>query len=313
MMQNRNAAIAPTGPVEIRASAGSVAVTSAALFDSGDDRSIHTLIERLYESTAVKAVSVDRRTHRVEIQYDPAAMDSRAALRTFSKSLGTADPACPDSLVRQYLDRVPGRIKRVERRISKDANHSAGSLASIESLFVDYDPEADGVQNRAARGSLHEPLSVAGSLPADITKPWFGEVVIGGIRRFLYLTAAGGCLVMSVVGFITPGIPTVPFVLATGYFLARSSPALHERFKRSRFFGQMVSDYEDRGGLRLSTKRNMILLTMGLMVVTGAVAGFNVPLLVVMGVMGSVGIYLVVRIPTVSGDEQPANLVAATA
>ena len=48
------------------------------------------------------------------------------------------------------------------------------------------------------------------------------------------LAAAGGCFVMSIVGVITPGIPTVPFVLATGYFLARSSPGLHQRFRNSR-------------------------------------------------------------------------------
>jgi uncharacterized membrane protein YbaN (DUF454 family) len=149
---------------------------------------------------------------------------------------------------------------------------------------------------------------VAGELPADVTRPWVGEFVIGGVRRIVNLTAAGGCLVMSVVGVVTPGIPTVPFVLATGYFLARSSPALHSRFRNSAFFGGMLRDYEDHGGMRRGTKRNAILLTAGLIAITGFASGFNLPVLIVMGVGGGFGIYMITRIPTIDPEREPGAL-----
>ena len=41
------------------------------------------------------------------------------------------------------------------------------------------------------------------------------------VYRLGNLAAAGGRFVMSGVGLVTPGIPTVPFVLATSYFLAK--------------------------------------------------------------------------------------------
>jgi hypothetical protein len=114
------------------------------------------------------------------------------------------------------------------------------------------------------------------------------------------LAAAGGCFAMSIVGLVVPGIPTVPFVLATSYFLARSSPALHERFRRSRMFGTMVRDWEQYGGLQLGTKLKLVAVTFVLIGVTIAIAGASLPILIVMGVVTAVSLYIVIRIPTIS-------------
>jgi hypothetical protein len=354
MMAERPGINAPVETqVEIRVSEGAVSVKSPALFGTGDDHLVHTLIERLFRMRALKAVSVDRRQLTIEIEYDRAEMDCRSALREFSESLSLNDPVrttIDTSLVRQYLDRVPGRVRRVERRVPDEvelqtvvvptgrvspdspARHLTSATRAetggafghsrqlpaeaplvVENLVVEYDPDSRAKPNGGPHASVLQNLSVAGSLPSDVTKPWVGEVVIGGVRRIVNLTAAGGCLVMSVIGVVTPGIPTVPFVLATGYFLARSSPRLHERFRHSRFFGQMVSDYEDRGGLRWSTKINTILFTVGLMVVTVVIAGASLPLLIVVGTMGTIGIYVLGRIPTVGGGLQPVEATPAVA
>jgi uncharacterized membrane protein YbaN (DUF454 family) len=333
----------PKERVELRTSPGVVQVTSRALFDDRDDADVHSMIERLFLSNAVQAVAIDRRRTKIEIRYDRQAMDMRAALRTFSEALNGTAPgekaaeSNVGTLLRPYLDRLPGRVKRVERRRRPQGAITAASLAGVgiaatamgrieslpgtstseivsalpsgrlpesqvvmEDLIVEFDPALEAA---AAEG---------GPLPADISQPWTREVVVGGVRRMVNLAAAGGCFVMSVVGFITPGIPTVPFVLATGYFLARSSPRLHQRFRRSRFFGQMVSDYEDHGGLRRSTKFKMILLTVGLIVVTIVIAGSTLPLLILVGVMGITGIYLLGKIPTVKGSPRPAQATLAT-
>ena len=45
-----------------------------------------------------------------------------------------------------------------------------------------------------------------------------------GPRRFRYLALAAGSFAMTVVGLIVPGIPTVPFLLATSYYLAARHP-----------------------------------------------------------------------------------------
>ena len=336
----------PTGKVEIRTSPGIVAVTDAALFHADHDTDIHSLIERVFRSNEVQAVTIDRERTTVAIGYDHTLLKTGAALRTFANALGDPGPdrgsaaAGVGTLLRPYLDRIPGRVRRVERRRRPPADLTAATLAEagiaapspgwsaavdaaaagaivarippglatestmvMEDLIVEFDPAAE-VARAAAEG---------GPLPADISRPWVGEVVIGGVRRMVNLAAAGGCFVMSIVGFVTPGIPTVPFVLATGYFLARSSPKLHQRFRRSRFFGQMVSDYEDHGGLRWSTKFKLILFTIGLMVVTIVIAGATLPLLIVVGAMGTLGIFVLGRIPTVKGNPRPmaANLATA--
>src|SRR5262245_33148017 len=121
MTTNHNS-IAPTpGDVKIRTSAGAIVVTTPALFDCSKDV-LHTLIERVFQSSAVQSVSVDRRQETVEIRFDRQALDSRSALRLFSESL-SAPPATTfqsASLLRPYLDRIPGRVKRIERRRESD-------------------------------------------------------------------------------------------------------------------------------------------------------------------------------------------------
>ena len=290
----------PSDAVKVSAADGLIQVHAPALFASNTDAHIHTLMERMFQASAVDAVAVDRERAIISIQYDDSLFDPQTALRTLSKRLLLSDRPQDESLMHQYLSRVPGRVKRVERRLPDETTprrgihvHPAESLLIVENLIVEYDPAPDS-QTTVSR----DVQAAGGTLPADVTRPWVGEVVIGGVRRIVNLTAAGGCLVMSIVGVITPGIPTVPFVLATGYFLARSSPKLHAKFRRAPLFGQMLTDYEDLGGLRWTTKLKAIGLTLGLIAITVFVAGAALPLLLIATVMGSVSIYMVLRMPT---------------
>ena len=255
MTENPQPIAQPVTDVKIRTSAGSIVVTTPALFDCSSDAALHTLIERVFQASAVGSVSVDRARATVEIRFDRQALDGRAALRMFSEALNATPsndrPAAhAGSLLRPYLDRLPGPVRRVERRRDFDGRPVAGpggrtsrardlfrsngstdrivtlvpAPASTESevvidvLVVEFDPLPAGSASRGTNSSG----SSAGSAGLR-------DVVIQEGRRLVNLAAAGGCFVMSIVGVITPGIPTVPFVLATGYFLARSSPALHEQ------------------------------------------------------------------------------------
>jgi uncharacterized membrane protein YbaN (DUF454 family) len=308
----------PAADVKIRTSAGKIGVTSSALFECNDDATLHTLMERLFQFSAVDVVSVDRDRASVEIGYDRRQLSTRAALQTFSGALipaplaGDLPAAPPVSLLRPCLAQLPGRVKRVERRREGNGKldwvtsapaingrivtllPSPATETPVDMLIVDFDSPTESAVNGAR---------------AESTRVALRHVVLQEGRRYVNLAAAGGCFVMSIVGVVTPGIPTVPFVLATGYFLARSSPTLHERFKRSAFFGQMVRDYEERGGLRWITKLKMILLTVGLIVITVIVAGGSLPLLIVTGAMGGLGIYMLNRIPTIQG---PASAIETT-
>jgi uncharacterized membrane protein YbaN (DUF454 family) len=333
---------APAGDrVGIHSSPGKVEVTSPALFGAPGDAPIHALIERLFQSSAVQAVALDPERTAVEIRFDQSVMNVARALQTFSSVLGEPAPSGESrpthagTLLRPYLERIPGKIRLVERRRRPEGELTTAALAEMEEAAG---AEGSKASTRAAVGLRHAvpaestvvvedlivefdpvPGRIAGEaaevtpLQSHVTQPWAGEVIIGGVRRMANLAAAGGCFVMSIVGFVTPGIPTVPFVLATGYFLARSSPRLNERFRRSRFFGTMVSDYQDHGGLRWSTKFKMILFTVGLMVVTVVIAGATLPLLIFVGIMGITGIYLLGRIPTVKGGPHPAEANLASA
>jgi uncharacterized membrane protein YbaN (DUF454 family) len=319
--------------VKIRTAAGSIVVTTPALFDCSSDAALHMLIERVFQASAVESVSVDRARATVEIRFDRQALDGRAALRMFSEAL-SATPSTDryvthsGSLLRPYLDRLPGPVRRVERRRDFDgrpvaasaggtsrsrdllrSNGSAGRIVTllpapasnesevvVDVLVVEFDP-SPAVSAPGSTNSSASPAETAG----------LRDVVMQEGRRLVNLAAAGGCFVMSIVGVITPGIPTVPFVLATGYFLARSSPALHERFRRSRFFGQMVRDYEEHGGLRWFTKLKMILLTAGLIVITVIVTGGSLPFLIVAVGMGGLGVYMLNRIPTIKATSEAAT------
>jgi hypothetical protein len=54
--------------------------------------------------------------------------------------------------------------------------------------------------------------------------------------------------------------------------------------------------------LRWVTKLKIILLTMGLILITVIVTGGSLPLIIVAGAMGGLGIYMVNRIPTITAS-----------
>jgi uncharacterized membrane protein YbaN (DUF454 family) len=288
--------------------AGRIRIFCPALFATPDDATLHILMERLFHVSAVQVVTVHRQQTAIEIQFDRTAFDAQTALRTLSERLLVSDGPREESLMHQYFSRIPGKVNRVERHLPVETIprgdsplHPAESLLIVENLIVEYDPvqpaqEAGPLADVGAADSSVHP-QVPGTLPHDVTRPWVGEVAVGGVRRIVNLTAAGGCLVMSIVGVITPGIPTVPFVLATGYFLSRSSPRLHEKFRRAPLFGPMLTDYEDLGGLRWSSKLKAITFTVGVMLITVILSAGSLPVTLLVACMGGLGLYMIARLP----------------
>ena len=83
-------------------------------------------------------------------------------------------------------------------------------LDAVEGALRDCKAAGSTRSQRAIAPGPHGPAAPSRSRPAP--------------RRLMYLALAGGSFAMTLVGLVVPGIPTVPFLLTTSYYLARSSP-----------------------------------------------------------------------------------------
>ena len=336
--------VAASSGVRISSTAGRIRIVSAGIFSGGDDRFVRTLVRSLFRQDAVRLVRVDRTRTCVDIHYDDSVLDPHTALTFFSTTLRSAASDNPPSPVDDFLQRVPGNLCRVERRRPAATPRTAASIATErvlsslqrfarngakprdwagfvragksktiltdEKFVIEYReaPQLLDGNHRGVDGNgipimrlweANEPESI------DVRRrKWIGTFALVDVYRLGNLAAAGGCFVLAVIGFVTPGIPTVPFVLATSYFLARSSPALNERLKQSELFGQMIRDWQQHRALRASTKIKTVVLTLVIMGVTVAIADVPPALLLGLLAMGGLGTYMVLRIPTLPNESR---------
>ena len=121
--------------------------------------------------------------------------------------------------------------------------------------------------------------------------------MVTGPKRLLYLVLAGGSFVMTLVGLVIPGIPTVPFLLATSYFLARSSRWLDRMLRESVFLGPIVTEWEQHGALGVQSKAKLIGLTCAIVTVTIILSPLLPVLIVGLLLISSLSIYGVYRLP----------------
>jgi uncharacterized membrane protein YbaN (DUF454 family) len=118
--------------------------------------------------------------------------------------------------------------------------------------------------------------------------------------RLKYGALAGGAFSLTLVGLLIPGIPTVPFLLATSYYLARSSPRLNDRLRRTTFFGPILQDWEGQAGLGHASKGKLIALTGTIVVATLALAPLTPLALVVILGLSSLSVLGIARMPGVA-------------
>jgi uncharacterized membrane protein YbaN (DUF454 family) len=123
------------------------------------------------------------------------------------------------------------------------------------------------------------------------------DVVAASWKRLMYLGMAGGSFAMTLVALIVPGIPTVPFLLATSYCLARSSPGLNERLRHTLFFGPILREEEDRGGLGRSSKAKLIVLALVIVGVSVALNPLTPVALILIVLISSLSIYGIASMP----------------
>jgi uncharacterized membrane protein YbaN (DUF454 family) len=129
--------------------------------------------------------------------------------------------------------------------------------------------------------------------------------VASGPKRLLYMAMAGGAFSLTLVGLVVPGIPTVPFLLATSYYLARSSPALNDRLRRTSFFGPILREWEEQHALSRESKGKLTGLTLAVVGITLVLAPFSVLTLVIILFISSLSIYGIARMPELPDEPRP--------
>lgn len=136
--------------------------------------------------------------------------------------------------------------------------------------------------------------------------------VATGLRRLRYLTLAGGALVLTMVGLVVPGIPTVPFLLATGYFLARSSPRLNAALRSAPILGSILVEWEEHHGVSHTSKLKMMEMTAVIVLITVAVSVGSPITLVVVLVLAIISMIGIVQMPGLPGDRSSTSIPSRT-
>lgn len=61
------------------------------------------------------------------------------------------------------------------------------------------------------------------------------------MMRYLYIILGTFSLGLGLLGIVTPGLPTTPFVLLTAFLYAKGSPRLHEKLKNNKITGYYLN------------------------------------------------------------------------
>jgi uncharacterized membrane protein YbaN (DUF454 family) len=131
-----------------------------------------------------------------------------------------------------------------------------------------------------------------------------GAPVVSGPSRVVNLVLAGGSFGMTLVAFVVPGIPTVPFLLATGYYLARSSPRLDTQLRKTPVFGKILREWEQHQALSCSSKDALTGLTLVIVAITAVVAAFDPLTMVVVVLMSAISLYGIARMPEIGAESR---------
>jgi uncharacterized membrane protein YbaN (DUF454 family) len=132
----------------------------------------------------------------------------------------------------------------------------------------------------------------------------------GGVlwmKRPVYFALAAGSFAMMVLALIVPGMPTVPFLLATSYYLARSSPRLDNALRQTAFVGPILQEWEQFGALSELSKRKLVGLSVVVAIVSLAMMDPTPVALVIIVGMVSLSISGVNRMPSLP-EEQRVSL-----
>lgn len=148
---------------------------------------------------------------------------------------------------------------------------------------------------RRAAAAFVEALAAARAAEADGVSP----PIVHGVRRLLFLAAGGGCLVMTVVGAVLPGVPTVPFLLASSYYFARSSRRIHAGLIATPVFGGIVREWEVHHAISRASKLKIAGLTLAVVLTTVTLSRATPVVMAIVCVVVSTTMYGIFKMPEI--------------
>ena len=72
--------------------------------------------------------------------------------------------------------------------------------------------------------------------------------------KFIWLTLGFIMLGLAILGVALPLLPTVPFLLLSAFFFAKSSERLHNWLLNHKIFGTLIDDWNNRGVINKKAK-----------------------------------------------------------
>lgn len=242
--------------------------------------------------------------------------------RTESWSSLTAFRSDGHSSVWETLEVNPGRIRIRHQGLPGDRARVAklaGSLDAQEgvvlarrsffgrSLFIDMEPGIP-VLNRlidTLEESLEDFRALELGRPGSTGRPIATTAtppvpVVRGLQRLRYMVLAAGSGTLTLVAFLVPGVPTLPFLMATSYYLARSSPRLDSMLRHTAFLGPILEEWEYHGGLSWTSKGKLIGMSLTILLVTVSLTSLSPVIWGVVAILYSLSIYEIVRMPSPS-------------
>ncbi len=127
-----------------------------------------------------------------------------------------------------------------------------------------------------------------------------------GPKRFVFIALAGLFFVLGAVGAVLPVLPTTPFLLLTSYFLARSSPRLNQWLLTSRFFGPILRDWQQLGGVRPDVKVKAIMIVLLAVSVSLWLTDLSSTLRWIVAATALIGIGVILRLPSARKKDSPS-------
>lgn len=70
--------------------------------------------------------------------------------------------------------------------------------------------------------------------------------------KYIYILLGTISLILGLLGIVTPGLPTTPFLLLTAFLYAKSSPRLHQKLLDNKVTGAYLNRVS--GGLSLKAR-----------------------------------------------------------
>lgn len=82
------------------------------------------------------------------------------------------------------------------------------------------------------------------------------------MKKYLFIFLGSISLFLGFLGLFTPGIPTTPFVLLTGYLYAKSSPKLYAKLENNRIAGMYLRRMKGGLGWKMQLASISLMWTM---------------------------------------------------